>query len=385
MTEPAGGYLFSFVRLPPAVTDALGIAGIALYIGAYLLLQLGLIRSDRWPYPTANFFAAFFLFVSLTQKFNPYSMTNEIAWMTISLIGLGRLYIVHRYYRFTEEERTAVARLAPGLAKDRARKLLSCGTWSDVDAGHVLTRQGTRVTHLVYLASGQQPHRDRRSGGRPRRCGRTDRRAHLQHQPARHGDGGDQCTLPHPRLRARGARGLPQAQSRRRRRARAVHRGRPPPEARRHHPHARRSHIDKGGSRRWPPARLTPPSATGAAAPPTAPGSPSAPTTSSPSSSAARTRGAASATSTAPASPWPTTPPAPSTPPPAWRTASPSARSSAAPARRRSSTTPCSSSGPATATPPAAATSGRWMTPPRWTGTSRPTATPSCCSPRPPP
>ena len=155
MTEPAGGYLFSFVRLPPAVTDALGVAGIALYIGAYLLLQLGLIRSDRWPYPAANFFASFFLFVSLTQKFNPYSMTNEIAWMTISLIGLGRLYIVHRYYRFTEEERTAVARLAPGLGKDRARKLLSCGTWSDVAAGHVLTRQGTRVTHLVYIASGQ--------------------------------------------------------------------------------------------------------------------------------------------------------------------------------------------------------------------------------------
>jgi hypothetical protein len=35
MTEPAGGYLFASFQLPPAVTDALGMAGIGLYIGAY--------------------------------------------------------------------------------------------------------------------------------------------------------------------------------------------------------------------------------------------------------------------------------------------------------------------------------------------------------------
>ena len=46
-------------------------------------------------------------------------------------------------------------RLVPGLAKDGARRFLACGAWSDVAPGHVLTREGARVTHLVYLAAGR--------------------------------------------------------------------------------------------------------------------------------------------------------------------------------------------------------------------------------------
>jgi CRP-like cAMP-binding protein len=87
-------------------------------------------------------------------QFNLYSMMVEVAWAVISVIGLIRLYIIYKYFHFSDEEQAATKRLGPGLAKDRVRKLLSLGNWSDVSPGHVLTREGLPVTHLIYVASG---------------------------------------------------------------------------------------------------------------------------------------------------------------------------------------------------------------------------------------
>src|SRR5262245_10083532 len=134
-------------------TDALGALGLILYLGSYLALQLGLIRGDGWLFPTLILAASLSLILSLTAQFNPYSMMVEVAWATISVIGLIRLYIIYKY-RFTEEEQAAAKRLGPGLTKDRVRKLLSLGKWSDVSPGYVLTREGQPVAHLIYIASG---------------------------------------------------------------------------------------------------------------------------------------------------------------------------------------------------------------------------------------
>jgi CRP-like cAMP-binding protein len=81
-------------------------------------------------------------------------MMVEVAWALISVIGLIRLYIIYKYFHFTDEEQAAAKRLVPGLTKDRVRKLLSLGRWSDVSPGHVLTREGQPVSHLIYVASG---------------------------------------------------------------------------------------------------------------------------------------------------------------------------------------------------------------------------------------
>jgi hypothetical protein len=134
--------------------DALGALGLVLYLGSYLALQLGLIRGDGWLFPTLILAASLSLILSLMAQFNPYSMMVEVAWATISVIGLIRLYIIYKYFRFTDEEQAAAKRLGPGLAKDRVRKLLSLGNWSDVSPGHVLTSEGRPVTHLIYVASG---------------------------------------------------------------------------------------------------------------------------------------------------------------------------------------------------------------------------------------
>ena len=135
--------------------DALGALGLILYLGSYLALQLGLIRGDGWLFPTFILAASLSLILSLIgARFNPYSMMVEVAWATISVIGLIRLYIIYKYFRFSDEEQAAAKRLGPGLAKDRFRKLLWLGNWSDVSPGHVLTREGLPVTHLIYVASG---------------------------------------------------------------------------------------------------------------------------------------------------------------------------------------------------------------------------------------
>jgi CRP-like cAMP-binding protein len=98
--------------------------------------------------------ASLSLILSLMAQFNLYSMMVEVAWAVISVIGLIRLYVIYKYFRFSDEEQAAAKRLGPGLAKDRVRKLLSLGNWSDVSPGHVLTREGRPVTHLIYVASG---------------------------------------------------------------------------------------------------------------------------------------------------------------------------------------------------------------------------------------
>lgn len=134
--------------------DVLGALSLVLYVGSYLALQLGLIRGDGWLFPFLNLMAAMCLILSLMDQFNAYAMIGEIAWVIISVVGLARLYIVHRYLRLDDEEQAAASRLVPGLTKDRVRRLLAHGTWIEASPGHVLTREGQAVTHLVYVASG---------------------------------------------------------------------------------------------------------------------------------------------------------------------------------------------------------------------------------------
>jgi hypothetical protein len=136
------------------VGDGLGLVGLVLYIGAYLVLQLGLIRGDGWLFPALNLVGALCLVVSLIDEFNLHVMLVEIAWAVISVIGLIRLYVLHRSIRFTPDERAAIDRLVPGMPKDRARALLARGAWTDASPGEVLTREGEPVARLHFLAEG---------------------------------------------------------------------------------------------------------------------------------------------------------------------------------------------------------------------------------------
>ena len=59
--------------------DVFGVVGVIGYIGAYLSLQLGLIRGNGYLFPAVNLAASMAVLISLTRDFNPYSVTIEIA------------------------------------------------------------------------------------------------------------------------------------------------------------------------------------------------------------------------------------------------------------------------------------------------------------------
>jgi CRP-like cAMP-binding protein len=73
----------------------------------------------------------------------------------ISVIGLARLYIVHRYVTLSREQADVIARLVPGLKKDRARQMLRLGRFEEVPVGHILAVEGAPVRDLALLLAGQ--------------------------------------------------------------------------------------------------------------------------------------------------------------------------------------------------------------------------------------
>lgn len=131
-----------------------GAVGLLLYIGSYSALQTGLIRGDGYLYPVFNLVAAVGVLVSLTVQFNLHAALTQTAWIAISLVGITRLYLIHKYLTLSDDEQAAVQRLVPGLAKDRARKLLGRGTWTTAPPGDVLTTEGEPVHHLTFIADG---------------------------------------------------------------------------------------------------------------------------------------------------------------------------------------------------------------------------------------
>ena len=137
-----------------STADFLGAFGVLVYVGAYLALQLGVIRGDGYAFPALNLAASLAILVSLGQHFNPFSATIEIAWTVISIIGITRLYLVSRYVRLDADEQIVASTLIPGLTKDRARSLLALGRFTDVAAGSELAREGAPLADLSLVIDG---------------------------------------------------------------------------------------------------------------------------------------------------------------------------------------------------------------------------------------
>jgi len=75
------------------IFDFVGNLGVALIIGAYLLLQLERIRSDNLWYSIANLVGAALIIISLIVNFNLSAFIIEAFWVAISLIGIWRYFV----------------------------------------------------------------------------------------------------------------------------------------------------------------------------------------------------------------------------------------------------------------------------------------------------
>lgn len=134
--------------------DVIGTVGVLGYVGAYLALQLGQLKGDGYVFPSINLVASLAVLVSLTRDFNPFSVTIEICWSVISVIGIARIYFVHRFIRLSDEEAEVARRIFPSLKKDRARRFLKLGRFIDAEDGKVVTTQGQPVVDVAMVLNG---------------------------------------------------------------------------------------------------------------------------------------------------------------------------------------------------------------------------------------
>lgn len=135
--------------------DMLGMLGVLIYVSAYFCLQVGLLKGDGYSFPLLNLVASVCILISLSKDFNAYSATVEIAWSLISIIGLTRLYMIHRLIRLNEEESMVAGILMSRLKKDRARKFLKLGRFEDAPVGTMLAAEGKPLEYFTVILGGR--------------------------------------------------------------------------------------------------------------------------------------------------------------------------------------------------------------------------------------
>jgi paired small multidrug resistance pump len=70
--------------------DWIGIAGTAMVLGGFLLLQAGRVSGTSISYQLINLFGSGGVLVSLLGKFNMSVFVLELTWMLISVYGIVR-------------------------------------------------------------------------------------------------------------------------------------------------------------------------------------------------------------------------------------------------------------------------------------------------------
>jgi hypothetical protein len=78
--------------VPGLWLEAIGVLGVVIYMGSYVLLNAGCITGHGYSYLLMNMMAAICVLASLSQSFNLASAMIQVCWIVISLYGLARLW-----------------------------------------------------------------------------------------------------------------------------------------------------------------------------------------------------------------------------------------------------------------------------------------------------
>lgn len=73
------------------LADPIGIVGVILLLIAYFALSTGRMLANSIIYQITNFLAAWLILFSLYFHWNTPSALIEMAWITISIIGIVRI------------------------------------------------------------------------------------------------------------------------------------------------------------------------------------------------------------------------------------------------------------------------------------------------------
>jgi hypothetical protein len=139
--------------LPLSLLQLAGLVGVVAYLAAYALLQFGVIRGQGYAYPALNMAAAGLVLLGLSEEFNLPAALIQVAFITLSVIGILRHFVLMRRARFTDEERAMMEAIGLDLPAHRARRLLDLGRWVEAEAGAVLAVQDEPVHELAILGN----------------------------------------------------------------------------------------------------------------------------------------------------------------------------------------------------------------------------------------
>ena len=137
------------------VFDLFGLIGLSLYVLSYALLQLGRISGNGYLYAGMNLGAAAFTLLAMYLNFNIWSALIQVFFMTFSIIGMTRMYLISRRLTFNEFERILLEARFNFLDPVSARKLLNAGEWKSIDRGTVFVKQGEMVSGLFFVCKGE--------------------------------------------------------------------------------------------------------------------------------------------------------------------------------------------------------------------------------------
>jgi hypothetical protein len=70
--------------------DLIGLIGVAAYLSAYGLLQLGILKVEDGRYALLNALGALFILYSLLFDFNLASFITQAAWLVLTPLGYIR-------------------------------------------------------------------------------------------------------------------------------------------------------------------------------------------------------------------------------------------------------------------------------------------------------
>lgn len=71
--------------------DVIGLIGVAAYLSAYGLLQLGILKVEDGRYALLNGVGALAILYSLIYDFNLPSFITQTAWLVLTIVGFVRL------------------------------------------------------------------------------------------------------------------------------------------------------------------------------------------------------------------------------------------------------------------------------------------------------
>lgn len=76
--------------------DLLGTLGVGIILVAYVLLQIGKLKSEHPAFSLMNALGAAMILVSLYFDFNFASFLMEFFWLVVSLFGVARYFYSRR-------------------------------------------------------------------------------------------------------------------------------------------------------------------------------------------------------------------------------------------------------------------------------------------------